>query len=102
MAAYINRTISLMPGEGPSSRGGALVSNGDSRVSNSPLQIFVTAKKKINDIFIEVEDYVKDTVQYMHGKHNSVNIKICIIRLNGRQISIYGFRIKKGAGNCFR
>lgn len=67
MAAYVNRTLSLMPGEGPSGRGGALVSNGDSRVSNSPLQIFVKAKKKINDIFVEVEDYVKDTVQYMQG-----------------------------------
>lgn len=33
---------------------------------NSPLQIFVKAKKKINDIFGEIEDYVKDTVEYMH------------------------------------
>ncbi|EFA09534.1 Transmembrane GTPase Marf-like Protein [Tribolium castaneum] len=33
---------------------------------NSPLQIFVKAKKKINDIFGEIEDYVKDAVEYMH------------------------------------
>jgi mitofusin len=33
---------------------------------NSPLQIFVKAKKKINDIFVEIEDYVKDAVEYMH------------------------------------
>lgn len=35
---------------------------------NSPLQIFVKAKKKINDIFGEIEDYVKDAVDYMHGE----------------------------------
>lgn len=38
-------------------------------IDNSPLQIFVKAKKKINDIFGEIEDYVKDTVEYMHGKY---------------------------------
>ena len=68
MAAYINRAISMMPGEGATSRG-TLVSNGDSRVLNSPLQIFVRAKKQINDIFIDVEDYVKDAVNYMQGMH---------------------------------
>lgn len=67
MAAYINRTISMMPGEGATPRGGALMPNGDSRVVNSPLQIFVKAKKQINDIYAEVEDYVKDTVQYMQS-----------------------------------
>lgn len=62
MAANINRTISMMPGEG------AFISNGDSRVLNSPLQIFVQAKKQINDIFKEIEDYVRDTAQYMKSK----------------------------------
>ncbi|KAL0268787.1 UNVERIFIED_CONTAM: hypothetical protein PYX00_010608 [Menopon gallinae] len=65
MAAYLSRTVSVMPGEGPSMRSGALATNGDSRSSNSPLQIFVKAKKQINDIFSEVETYVKDTVQYI-------------------------------------
>lgn len=66
MAAYINRTISLMSGDGPHNRPNVttavLRSNG---IDNSPLQIFVKAKKKINDIFGEIEDYVDDTVGYM-------------------------------------
>lgn len=41
---------------------------------NSPLQIFVKAKKKINDIFVEIEDYVKDTVEYMHEIENDQEI----------------------------
>lgn len=68
MAAYLSRTVSLMPGEGPSMRSGALATNGDSRSSNSPLQIFVKAKKEINSIFGEVESYVKDTVHYIQGE----------------------------------
>jgi mitofusin len=36
---------------------------------SSPLQIFVRAKKKINDIFVESEDYVRDTVKYMQSKY---------------------------------
>ncbi|KAK6620405.1 hypothetical protein RUM44_006806 [Polyplax serrata] len=67
MAAYINRTLSVTPCSAAASRGPPLVANGDSRVLNSPLQIFVKAKKQINDIFIEVDDYVKDTVQYMQA-----------------------------------
>lgn len=64
MAAYINRSISMMPDEGPTTRDRALVTNG---ATKSPLQEFVKAKRKINDIFKEVEDYVKDAVQYMEG-----------------------------------
>ena len=40
----------------------------DARTENSPLQIFVKAKKKINDIFGEIEDYVQDTVGFMECK----------------------------------
>lgn len=71
MAAYINRTLSMMSGDGPHNRPLApIVDPRGSRqmTDNSPLQIFVKAKKKINDIFVEIEDYVKDTVEYMHGK----------------------------------
>ncbi|XP_045475700.1 transmembrane GTPase Marf [Harmonia axyridis] len=69
MAAYINRTISLMSGDGPHNR--PIAPLADTRTTrqmtdNSPLQIFVKAKKKINDIFVEIDDYVKDTVEYMH------------------------------------
>lgn len=72
MAAYINRTISLMSGgDGPHNRPPPSAMLNDPRgiragPDNSPLQIFVKAKKKINDIFGEIEDYVKDTVEYMH------------------------------------
>lgn len=72
MAAYLNRTISLMSGDGPHNRS-PMTSIPDHRqirnsAENSPLQIFVKAKKKINDIFGEIEDYVKDTVVYMRGE----------------------------------
>ncbi|XP_063921220.1 transmembrane GTPase Marf [Zophobas morio] len=70
MAAYINRTISLMSGDGPHNKSipSSMVDPRTSRQppDNSPLQIFVKAKKKINDIFGEIEDYVKDAVEYMH------------------------------------
>lgn len=68
MAAYLNRTISLMAGDGPHNRS-AVLSNGSVRsTTDSPLQIFVRAKKKINDIFVEIEDYVRDTGDYMKCK----------------------------------
>ncbi|KPJ07996.1 Transmembrane GTPase Marf [Papilio machaon] len=69
MAAYVNRTISMMAGDGPHNV--ATLNNGNVRVNmpnvDSPLQIFVRAKKKINDIFIEIDDYVKDAVTFMHA-----------------------------------
>lgn len=73
MAAYLNRTISMMSGDGPHNRSPISATLVDPRANrnaheNSPLQIFVKAKKKINDIFGEIEDYVKDAVDYMHGE----------------------------------
>ncbi|XP_045485050.1 transmembrane GTPase Marf [Pieris rapae] len=68
MAAYVNRTMSMMAGDGPHN---VAMNNGTMRVNvgnvDSPLQIFVRAKKKINDIFIEIDDYVKDAVTFMHA-----------------------------------
>lgn len=63
----------MMSGDGPHNRSPLAATLVDPRISrnghdNSPLQIFVKAKKKINDIFGEIEDYVKDAVDYMHGK----------------------------------
>jgi len=54
MAANENCTISLMGGDDP---------------GISPLQIFVRAKEEINDIFMKIEDYVRDTVTYMQSKY---------------------------------
>lgn len=34
----------------------------------SPLQIFVRAKKKINDIYGEIEEYVLETTTFINGK----------------------------------
>ncbi|CAH0406706.1 unnamed protein product [Chilo suppressalis] len=69
MAAYVNRSISMMAGDGPHNV--AILNNGSVRVNmsnvDSPLQIFVRAKKKINDIFVEIDDYVKDAVSFMHA-----------------------------------
>ncbi|XP_076242668.1 mitochondrial assembly regulatory factor isoform X2 [Calliopsis andreniformis] len=58
MAAYINRTMSMIGGD-------SHIRSTDIRTDNSPLQIFVKAKKKINDIFVEIEDYVQDTLGFM-------------------------------------
>ena len=65
MAAYVNRTISMI-----NAGNGTLSTNGDSKHyrESSPLQIFVKAKKKINDIFSEINDYVQDSSKYVACK----------------------------------
>jgi len=63
MAAYMNRTLPVMgahDGYRP-----PLISSGDPRVSSSPLQRFVKGKRKINDIFVEIEDYILDSSNYV-------------------------------------
>jgi mitofusin len=52
------------------SRGTLIGTNGDSKLyrESSPLQIFVKAKKKINDIFVEINDYVQDSSKYVTCK----------------------------------
>ncbi|XP_078046525.1 mitochondrial assembly regulatory factor isoform X2 [Augochlora pura] len=67
MAAYINRTISMIGGD-------SHMRSTDIRTDNSPLQIFVKAKKKINHIFVEIEDYVQDTVRFMKSLQNEDSI----------------------------
>ena len=72
-----------MSGDGPHNKSipSSMVDPRTSRQppDNSPLQIFVKAKKKINDIFGEIEDYVKDAVEYMHGKVYSNRVPPIII-----------------------
>lgn len=63
MAAYVTRTISIMGGGG-----GATAPSADLRNSSSPLQRFVKGKRKINDIFVEIEDYVRDSRDYVTGE----------------------------------
>ena len=73
MAAYVKHMISLMGGDDPGMGAPSLPVGpmGDAgSVSDSlPLQDFVSAKKKINDIFMKIEDYVRDTVTYMQSKY---------------------------------
>ena len=73
MAADENRTISLMGGDDPEIQGSSVAvgPKGDacSVSDSSPIQTFVRAKKKINDIFMEIEDYICDTVTYMQSKY---------------------------------
>lgn len=71
MAVYLNRTLSMMSGNlGSPSHDNT---NGLDRLihnnayDNSPLQVFVKAKKKINDIYGEIEEYVVETAYFMNN-----------------------------------
>ncbi|BES91771.1 fzo-like conserved region [Nesidiocoris tenuis] len=70
MAAYVNRTVSILGGGG----GVTVAPSADLRNSSSPLQRFVKGKRKINDIFVEIEDYVLDSSNYVSAlrKENKV------------------------------
>lgn len=91
MSSVLNRSTSMMnggemylggaTGEGGSGDGGGGgVSLRESIVgvlgarhlrespTSSPLQIFVRAKKKINDIYQEIEEYVAETTHFLEGK----------------------------------
>lgn len=75
MAAYLNRTISLVTGNGtsPTYDSNPLTDSPrnlqNTSTENSPLQVFVKAKKRINDIFGEIEEYVVETARFIDGKN---------------------------------
>jgi hypothetical protein len=54
--------------QGPSLAVGQMIDAG-SVSDSSPRQDFVRAKTKINEIFVEIEDYVHDTVTCMQSKY---------------------------------
>jgi len=62
-----------MGGDDPGIRGPSLavgpMDDAGSVCDSSPLQDFVRAKKKINDIFVAIADYVRDAVTYMQSKY---------------------------------
>lgn len=73
MSGYLNRSVSLMMesvgiNSLPSSHNGA---GGEPRsmradaAAASPLKIFVLAKKRINDIFGMIEDYVNESSRFL-------------------------------------
>lgn len=91
MAAYLNRTLSMVSGNKSANTSPTSPSSSTSNMdmanaltdstttiqrglhhsgidSSSPLQIFVRAKKKINDIFSEIEDYVVETTRFIDGE----------------------------------
>ncbi|KAH8299257.1 hypothetical protein KR018_004584 [Drosophila ironensis] len=110
MAAYLNRTISLVTGQSapnnddddrhststdtdtvdkslnrlnsslqPSGSSTAANMMNDARLQRptndkSPLQIFVRAKKKINDIYGEIEEYVNETTAFINALHAEAEI----------------------------
>lgn len=66
MATYLNRGMSMVTGNGYDS----LVDANTRQLHNvnSPLQIFVKAKKHINDIFGDISGYVAETTNFIEGK----------------------------------
>ncbi|CAG9805485.1 unnamed protein product [Chironomus riparius] len=67
MAAYLNRGMSMIAGNG---YGDSLMDPNSRRELhhvNSPLQIFVKAKKNINDIFGDISDYVVESTNFIEG-----------------------------------
>lgn len=67
MAAYLNRGMSMIAGNG---YGDSLMDPNSRREHhhvNSPLQIFVKAKKNINDIFGDISDYVVESTNFIEG-----------------------------------
>lgn len=82
MAAFLNRGMSMISGNGYD----AMVDQTTSRHGahnnvNSPLQIFVKAKKNINDIFGDISDYVVETTNFIEGTF--------LIEINGSIKIIY-------------
>lgn len=61
---YLNRGMSMVTGHGYDS---LVDSNTRLHNVNSPLQIFVKAKKNINDIFGDITDYVVETTNFIEG-----------------------------------
>ncbi|XP_044732753.1 transmembrane GTPase Marf isoform X1 [Chrysoperla carnea] len=93
MAAYINRTLSLMSGDGPHNRPPMpnVIPSLRNSHDASPLQIFVKAKKKINDVFVDIEDYVKDTVAYMHALEDK---KIIVEQDSIKDVEAFMLKVK--------
>lgn len=76
MSAYLNRAVSMVAGNnGMATSSSSSSFDTDSISENrtfvndkSPLQIFVKAKKRINDIYDEINEYVIETFHFVNGK----------------------------------
>ncbi|XP_055606080.1 transmembrane GTPase Marf isoform X2 [Uranotaenia lowii] len=118
MAAYLNRTLSMVTGSNGTSAsayettnalidsntittgsgaarglhiGGHALGSGHANLNDiSPLQIFVRAKKKINDIFGEIEDYVIETTGFIESLPTQVEI---VDKAEGEQFKSYVLKV---------
>ena len=66
--------VDLPPSEGPASLPFATPPRkyGNGRTSpSSPLKLFGQAKSKINDIFIDISNYVRETREFLEGNYYS-------------------------------
>lgn len=76
MSAYLNRAVSMVSennGMATSSSSSSFDTNSISENrtlvnDKSPLQIFVKAKKRINDIYDEINEYVIETFNFLDGE----------------------------------
>lgn len=104
-SSYANRSVSMMAsGDGPHNRAAnGTASNVAAAVTDapltvhrtsdsSPLQIFVKAKKKINDIFVDIEGYVVSTCEYMHSLDPEVASATTVERVGGYTAKVNGIR----------
>lgn len=67
MSGQIQRSSSVVIGANTSATSASL-SISPTTALQSPLQIFVRAKKRINDIYGEVETYVHDSSKFLLSK----------------------------------
>jgi len=72
MSGVVHRGVADMDTSGPASVGRRLANGRQS--PTAPLKIFGHAKKKINDIFIEISSYIDEGNQFLEGMSVSVSI----------------------------
>jgi hypothetical protein len=77
MSGQIQRSSSVVIGVNGSPANNSL-SISPTTAIQSPLQIFVRAKKRINDIYGEVEQYVNDSCKFLLGNTCLSNHKFLI------------------------
>lgn len=65
MSGVVHRTVDMDTPTGPVSLGRRLANGRQS--PTAPLKIFGHAKKKINDIFVDISSYIDDGNQFLEG-----------------------------------
>jgi len=77
MSGVVNRGAD-MDTSGPVSLGRRLANGRQS--PTAPLKIFGHAKKKINDIFVEISSYIDDGNQFLEGTNSEGENFVLIVR----------------------